>query len=144
MATFRVALNHPNALVPTRADPGAAGYDLYASITTAIPARGRAIVPTGVRLEMPPTGYYGRVAPRSGTTVKLGLDVGAGVIDASYRGDIGVVMFNHTDADVVLEQGDRIAQLIFECITTPTLTLVLPSELGSTDRGEGGFGSTGA
>ena len=174
--SFKIKLLHPDAKVPTRGSPQSAGYDLYASESMVVPARGRALVKTGVAVAAepcplalhPPTelqrqltpmsvdsvalglpGYavtmYFRVAPRSGLAVKSGLDVGAGVVDADYRGEVGVVLFNHSDVDHVVMVGDRVAQLI------PTLTMhpaadspfEVVDSLDETVRGAGGFGSTG-
>lgn len=97
-APFRVALISATAKVPTRGSALAAGYDLYASEDTVLKARGRGVVKTGVTMAIP-EGYYGRVAPRSGLAVKHGIDTGAGVIDADYRGEVGVALFNHSDVD---------------------------------------------
>jgi dUTP pyrophosphatase len=105
-----------------------------------IPARGKFIVKTDIQIELP-EGCYGRVAPRSGLAAKNFIDVGAGVIDEDYRGNVGVVMFNHSDVEFAVAKGDRIAQLICERIFYPTLE-ELPS-LSDTQRGAGGFGSTG-
>jgi len=88
-----------------------------------------------------PAGTYGRVAPRSGLAWKHSIDVGAGVIDADYRGNVGVILFNHSDKDFKVEIGDRIAQLIIERIELPHVQEV--DELDDTIRGGGGFGSTG-
>ena len=95
---------------------------------------------TGISVAIP-EGCYGRIAPRSGLAVKRFIDVGAGVIDADYRGEIGVVLFNHSDEDFVVKPGDRIAQLILEKIETPTVKEA--EELPDTKRGTDGFGSTG-
>lgn len=81
------------------------------------------------------------VAPRSGLTWKHSIDVGAGVIDADYRGPVGVILFNHSDTEFEIKAGDRIAQLIIEKIVTPQVTEV--DDLDFTIRGAGGFGSTG-
>lgn len=80
-------------------------------------------------------------APRSGLTWKHSIDVGAGVIDADYRGPVGVILFNHSDQSFEVKGGDRIAQMIIEKIMTPEV--VEMEELDSTKRGAGGFGSTG-
>jgi dUTP pyrophosphatase len=80
-------------------------------------------------------------APRSGLALKHSIDVGAGVIDADYRGPVGVILFNHSDADFAVKPGDRIAQMIIEVIATPEVAEV--EDLDATVRGEGGFGSTG-
>lgn len=88
-----------------------------------------------------PAGCYGRVAPRSGLAAKHHIDVGAGVIDEDYRGNVGVVLFNHGAEPFVVQRGDRIAQLICERCVLPELLEV--DSLDETQRGAGGFGSTG-
>lgn len=130
-----------NAVVPSRATPGAAGYDLTAALESPviIVERGRAVIPIGWKISVPP-GTYGRIAPRSGLTVKQGLDIGAGVIDSDYRGEVQVVVFNHGSAPVAITSGQKIAQLILEVITTPE---VVERSLDDTARGHNGFGSTG-
>ena len=85
--------------------------------------------------------FFFFAAPRSGLAWKHSIDVGAGVIDADYRGPVGVILFNHSDVDFEVKVGDRIAQLIIEKILTPDVVEV--EDLDSTVRGEGGFGSTG-
>lgn len=105
-----------------------------------MPAHGKEVVKTDIQVEIPDE-CYGRVAPRSGLAVKNFIDVGAGVIDHDYRGNVGVVLFNHSDIPFEIKKGDRIAQLICEHICYPTAVEV-PS-LTETERGEGGFGSTG-
>ncbi|PWN25620.1 dUTP diphosphatase [Jaminaea rosea] len=132
---------HPNAKLPTRGSALAAGYDLYASETVTLPKEGgRKVVQTGIRMKLP-EGCYGRVAPRSGLAVKHGIDVGAGVIDADYRGLLGILLFNFGQEDFTINTGDRIAQLVIERIHTPEVTAV--DSLDVTVRGEGGFGSSG-
>ncbi|AGO85408.1 Deoxyuridine 5'-triphosphate nucleotidohydrolase [Pandoravirus salinus] len=130
---------HASAVLPSRGTPGAAGYDLWAVETTTVPARGRAQVQIRLAVAIP-AGYYGRVAPRS-SMARAGIDVGAGVIDADYRGEVGVMLFNHTDADHVVGGGTRIAQLLIEKIAQPEPAWV--DSLDETERGAGGFGSTG-
>ena len=88
-----------------------------------------------------PNGTYGRIAPRSGLAWKKFIDVGAGVIDGDYRGEVGVVLFNHGADDLVVAAGDRVAQLVLERISFAEPTLV--ESLEDTKRGAGGFGSTG-
>lgn len=105
-----------------------------------IAAGDKAIVLTDLAIEVP-AGCYGRVAPRSGLAAKHGIDVGAGVIDEDYRGNIGVILFNHGKEAFVVKRGDRIAQLICERIVYPVLEEV--EKLTATERGAGGFGSTG-
>lgn len=126
--------------LPKRADVGAAGYDLYAAYDKVIPSKGRALIGTGIAIRIP-TGTYGRVASRSGLSFKYGLEVGGGVIDESYRGEVGVILYNHSEQDYEVKDGDRIAQLILERIETPEVKEVL--ELKETERGNSGYGSSG-
>jgi dUTP pyrophosphatase len=88
-----------------------------------------------------PEGIDGRIAPRSGLAAKHFIDTGAGVIDADYRGQVKVLLFNHADVDFQVKEGDRIAQLVLERIYTPEVQEV--PELEESVRGAGGFGSTG-
>ena len=129
-----------NAALPKRSTDGAAGYDLCASQDCTIPAGGKGLVKTGLSISFP-TGLYARIAPRSGLALKKFIDVGAGVVDGDYRGEVGVVLFNHGDQDFEVKMGDRIAQLILEKIDTPPVKEV--QSLDDTVRGSGGFGSTG-
>ena len=128
------------AVAPSRGSAGAAGYDLYAAHDITISAQGKALVKTDIAVALP-IGWYGRVAPRSGLSWKHHLDVGAGVIDSDYRGNVGVILFNLGHTDYNVKQGDRIAQLIVQRICTPHLQEV--ESLDETTRGVGGFGSTG-
>lgn len=125
---------------PTRGSEFAAGYDLYSAEDKVIPARGRTVVKTGIKIAVP-AGTYGRVAPRSGLAVKHGIDTGAGVIDADYRGEVGVVLFNLSDVDFEVKTHDRVAQLVLEQIVMPEVAVV--QALDETVRGAGGYGSTG-
>ena len=131
-------VNH--AKLPIRGSTGAAGYDLHAAEKTVIPAHSRGVVKTGISIEIP-EGLYARIAPRSGLSVKKSIDVGAGVVDSDYRGEIGVVLINHSNKDFEVNVGDRIAQMILEQIKTPEV--VEQADLDQTDRGDKGFGSTG-
>ena len=138
---LRVRKCFPEAKLPIRATPGSAGYDLAASDSKTIPPGGRDLVATGLSIKVP-EGTYGRIAPRSGLAVRNGIQVGAGVIDSDYTGEIKVVLFNSDpNKSFVINPGDRIAQLILEKIECPEVEEV--SDLTSTDRGDGGFGSTG-
>ncbi|KAI1093666.1 dUTP diphosphatase [Rostrohypoxylon terebratum] len=128
------------AKLPTRGSAFSAGYDLYASQATTIPARGKALVETDISIAVP-ANTYGRIAPRSGLAAKHFIDTGAGVIDADYRGPVKVLLFNHADTDFAVAEGDRIAQLVVERIYTPEVVEV--QELEESVRGAGGFGSTG-
>ncbi|KAL1336381.1 hypothetical protein HN51_030750 [Arachis hypogaea] len=137
---LRVKKLSNNAVLPSRASPLSAGYDLSSAVETKILARGKALVATDLSISIP-EGTYARIAPRSGLALKHSIDVGAGVIDADYRGPVGVILFNHSDVDFEVKVGDRVAQLILEKIVTPDVVEV--EDLDSTVRGEGGFGSTG-
>jgi dUTP pyrophosphatase len=130
-----------DAIVPTRGSDGAVGYDLYSSEDAVVPCQaGRALVGTGITVILP-QGVYGRVAPRSGLAVKHCINVGAGVIDPDYTGEIKVVLFNHGENDFEIKKGDRIAQLVLERCETPPIEEI--SIVEDTERGSGGFGSTG-
>lgn len=130
------------AYTPRRATEGSAGYDLFAAEDLEIQPNERAVVRTGISVKLPP-GLYGRVAPRSGLAVNFGIQVGAGVIDADYRGEVKVLLFNHGARTLCVSVGDRIAQLILERHETPAIHVVTGLSGGQTERGEGGFGSTG-
>ncbi len=129
-----------NAILPERKSSGAAGYDISSCIDIVIEPNTWKLVSTGIGFTVPP-GTYGQLAPRSGLSCK-GVLVGAGVIDRDYTGEVKVLLFNMSD-DTPLEVkvGDRIAQLIIKKIETPNVVEV--DSLGDTDRGDGGFGSTG-
>jgi deoxyuridine 5'-triphosphate nucleotidohydrolase len=131
----------PDAVVPKRQHPEDAGADVHSAVDLTVPARGRALVSTGIGLAVPP-GFYCRVAPRSGLAVKHGIDVGAGVVDCGYVGEVKVLLFNHSDVPYSVARGDRIAQLIVQAIHTAPFEEF--EALDATERGEGGFGSTGA
>lgn len=152
---IKVRRLYSHAVLPTKAHPSDAGWDLYYAPETDDPylaehasvrIRGlhRVVVPTGIAIEMPPD-YVGLIWPRSGLAVKSGIHVMAGVIDSSYRGQIKVCLYNthyaHEDGAVLLSPGDRIAQIIFHQL--PQTELMEVAELDDTQRGEGGFGSSG-
>lgn len=128
------------ARLPVRASSEAAGYDLWSAQATVVPARGKQLVSTGLAITVP-RGTYGRIAPRSGLAWKHFIDVGAGVCDRDYTGEVGVLLFNHSDQDFHVAVGDRVAQLILEAIAVADVVEV--PDLPETQRGVGGFGSTG-
>jgi dUTP pyrophosphatase len=134
----------PRAILPTRAHPGDAGLDLHALEPAELGPGQRASVPTGLALAIP-DGYAGLVLPRSGLAARHGISLvnAPGLIDAGYRGEIRVVLLN-TDAErfFQLQAEDRIAQLVIVPVALPQPEEV--GELGSTSRGRGGFGSSGA
>lgn len=140
--TLKIFLRSDKATLPTRGSALAAGYDLYALEDAVIPGQGQGLVSTDVSVIVP-FGTYGRVAPRSGLAVKHGISTGAGVVDADYRGEIKVVLFNHAKADFAISKGDRIAQLVLEKIVMAEIQQISADELVATERGEGAFGSTG-
>mmetsp|Transcript_98387 Transcript_98387/g.175184 ORF Transcript_98387/g.175184 Transcript_98387/m.175184 type:complete len:366 (-) Transcript_98387:139-1236(-) len=128
------------AAMPVRGTEHAAGFDLAAAEETVVPAGGKAIVKTGLSIAIP-EGTYARIAPRSGLAAKKMINTGAGVVDYDYRGEVGVVLFNHGAEDFSVAAGDRIAQLILEKVCM--VPCVEVSTLDETARGSGGFGSTG-
>lgn len=129
---------------PSRMSAGAAGHDLYAAFERPITLLGADVllVPTGLALEIP-FGYEGQIRPRSGLAMK-GVTVmnAPGTIDSDYRGEVKVLLVNHSDRGLTINPGDRIAQLVFAPVV-PAVILTQATELDSTDRGEAGFGSTG-
>jgi dUTP pyrophosphatase len=130
-----------DAIIPTRGSDGSVGYDLYSVVDTVVPHQaGNALVGTGIALRIP-ADCYGRIAPRSGLAAKHCIQVGAGVIDPDYTGEIKVVLFNHGVEDFEIKKGDRIAQLILERCETPLIKEI--GLLEETIRGSDGFGSTG-
>jgi dUTP pyrophosphatase len=128
------------AFAPERKHPTDAGLDLKTPIDVFIRPKDRAFVDTGIHIELP-ANTVGMVKSRSGLNKNYGVQC-EGVIDENYRGSIGVVLYNHSDKPVTFNKGDRIGQLvILPCIYED---VELVDKLGNTDRGEGGFGSTGA
>ena len=140
MAELSIKLLTEHATIPTRGSQQAAGLDLYSAYDLEIEPHGKAIIKTDIAMVIPFT-YYGRIAPRSGMSWKNHTDIGAGVIDSDYRGNIGVVMFNHSNVKLNIKRGDRVAQLILEKICYPTINII--DSLSTTERGNNGYGSTG-
>ena len=105
-----------NARLPVLGSENATGYDLHCNKAYVVPARSKVLVGTGLAFAIP-VGNIGRLAPRSGLAVKNSLHVGAGVIDADYRGEVKVLLFNFSDVDFQVNEGDRIAQMIIEKYT---------------------------
>ncbi|XP_041750516.1 deoxyuridine 5'-triphosphate nucleotidohydrolase isoform X2 [Coregonus clupeaformis] len=130
-----------HATAPTRGSAKAAGYDLFSAYDYSIGPMDKAIVKTDIQIAVP-SGCYGRVAPRSGLAAKHFIDVGAGVVDEDYRGNVGVVLFNFSKETFEVKRGDRVAQLVCERICYPDLQEL--KTLDETERGSGGFGSTGS
>ena len=133
----------PHAILPARGSSGAAGYDLFSTDNYVVLPGRRIVVSTGIAVQLPP-GTYGRIAPRSGLAVKHGLDTLAGVVDPDYTGEIKVVLQNlDMQTPFVIRPGYRIAQLILENFTTADVVEVPTENTHLTERGIGGFGSTG-
>jgi len=137
--TFKIVHLNDFAQTPTKADSGCAGYDIYSTETIVIKKNERRLVSTGISVEVP-NYHYIRVAPRSGLSCK-GIDIGAGVVDSSYRGEIKVLMINNSDDDYFVAMNDRIAQLVMERCSNPTIQVC--AFLSNSSRGDRGFGSTG-
>lgn len=129
-------------LQPNYAKPGDAGCDLRSAEETLVPARGRVLVKTGVSIALP-DGYVGLVHPRSGLAAKSGITVlnTPGTVDAGYRGEIMVTLYNSTDVDFPVARLDRIAQLVIQKFEKAEFIVV--QKLPESERGEAGFGSTG-
>jgi len=129
------------AIIPKRATPGSAGFDLYTPQNVRIEGRGKTLVDLKLQILLPEN-TYGRIAPRSSLSWKYFLDVGAGVIDSDYQGSIKVLLYNFSEESVVLKRGTAIAQLICERILIPDLIEHVGPIMNPTFRGAGGFGST--
>jgi dUTP pyrophosphatase len=142
MTSFEVLIKCDPEFTPTRSNPGDAGLDLRSTSSIVVPARGRATLNTGVSIALP-AGYVALVHPRSGLATKHGITVlnAPGTVDAGYRGEILVTLVNHSDEDFSVTTGDRIAQIVFQKFETPIFVAV--TELPNSQRGFGGFGSTG-
>lgn len=141
---MKIKLLTNTAKVPTRGSEYAAGYDLYADISneTWIPENSNILIGTGISAEIP-EGYFGALFARSGLATKRGLRPAncVGVIDSDYRGEIKVALFNDSNTPRAISPQERIAQLII--LPYANVDLEVVDDLTDTDRGEGGFGSTG-
>ena len=133
---------HPAAVLPSYAHPSDAGMDVRSVDEVVIPAGKRALVHTGLVMLLPP-GYEAQVRPRSGLALKFGVTVlnTPGTIDSGYRGEVGVILINLGDEDFTVHTGDKIAQLVIAPVTQPETAET--DVVDETDRGAGGFGSTG-
>lgn len=144
MEMIRIKKLHPNAVIPTYGSLEAAGADIYACLEAAvtIPAGKTVFIPTGLAMEVP-RGCAGLIYARSSMGSKRGLAPAnkVGVIDSDYRGQVMVALHNHSQEDQVVNHGERVAQLIITPVFTPGFREV--DDLSETDRGSGGFGSTG-
>ena len=133
---------HPDAVLPSYAHPGDAGMDVRSVEDIVIPAGGRVLVHTGL-VAVIPEGYELQVRSRSGLALKSGVAVlnSPGTVDAGYRGEIGVILANFGDGGFVVKKGDRVAQLVAAPVTVAEIFET--DSVDATDRGAGGFGSTG-
>lgn len=142
---LRVVRLRETAVVPTRATAGAAGLDLVADLESpvVIEPGGVALIPTGIAIALPPS-HEGQVRPRSGLAAKHGVTVlnAPGTIDEDYRGEVKVILVNHGTRAFAVAHGERIAQLVVARVEMTSVVEV--ASLDATDRGAGGFGSTGA
>jgi dUTP pyrophosphatase len=141
----KVVKNNPRAVLPKYESEGSAGMDLRAFLDAdiSIPPLGRIKIPTGLKIEIP-EGYEAQIRPRSGLALKQGLTVinSPGTIDSDYRGDLDIILINLGCDDIIIKDGERIAQLVVAPVYKANLVEV--GELTETARGGGGFGSTGA
>jgi dUTP pyrophosphatase len=138
-------LEHAKDLsLPNYESVAAAGMDIRAAVAEPIVIKPgeRTLIPTGLQMALP-TGYEAQIRPRSGLAIRNGITMlnAPGTIDADYRGEVKVIAINHGEEDFEINHGDRIAQMVIAPVTQ--LPLLEVDELDETDRGEGGFGSTG-
>jgi dUTP pyrophosphatase len=129
-----------NAIIPKQATGDSAGYDLSSLEDVKIMPNSSSLIKTGIAVKIP-RGYYGRIASRSGLAVKRNLEVGAGVIDSDYRGEIMILLRNHGNEPQTISARDKCAQLIITKYISPIVEIV--DTLDDTERGANGFGSTG-
>ena len=131
-------------ILPQYESDGAAGMDLRAFLDAdvTLPPLGRAVIPTGLKIELP-EGYEAQVRPRSGLAAKTGLTVlnSPGTIDSDYRGDVNIILVNLGSVDVIIKDGERIAQLVIAPVSRAQIAEAVT--LAPSRRGSGGFGSTG-
>lgn len=130
---------HHGARLPERQTAGAAGYDVFAAEDALVPPRGRALVPTGIAIALPP-GYEGQIRPRSGLALRHGVHAHFGTIDSDYRGELKVLLHNDGEREYVVRAGERVAQLVVAPVVEAEFR---EGTLDETGRGRGGFGHTG-
>ncbi len=140
--TLRFKKIHPDAVLPSYAHPSDAGMDVRSVVDLTIAPGARALVPTGLVMLLPPL-YEAQVRPRSGLALKNGVTVlnTPGTIDSGYRGEVGVILMNLGADEFIVKKGDKIAQIVIAPVTQPEI--VETDRVDETDRGSGGFGSTG-
>lgn len=142
MINLEIKKLHPNATIPTKANPSDAGLDLYAVDVTEVPAGRYRLVSTGISVNIP-EGWCGIVKSRSSVAVKQSCEVGAGVIDSGYTGEVRVLLRNHSERIQWFNAGDRIAQLLI--LPVPKVNVFEVKEFSNVpgERGDKGFGSSG-
>lgn len=142
MVKLRIKRVHAKALIPRYANPGDAGMDLHSVEDKIIKPGERALVATGLKVEVP-EGFEMQIRPRSGLALKKGISLvnSPGTVDSGYRGEIGIIMINHGSEDFEIKQGDRIAQAVLTRFESAELEE--SEDLSETKRGEGGYGSSG-
>lgn len=141
MTSIRFSKLHHHAKPPKRATPGSAGYDLFALESAILRPLAPTLMRTGIAIELPP-GYEAQVRPRSGLALK-GVWSHVGTIDSDYRGEVHGLLLYVGDVNWIVTQGDKIAQLVIARVECPEWVLVEAGELTRTERGVGGYGSTG-
>ena len=145
MSVIKIKKLRENAKIPFRATPGSAGMDLYACIEepVLIEPQKIAVIPTGIAVELESPEYVALIYARSGLAIKHGIAPAncVGVVDSDYRGEVCVGLVNQTDEPFTVQPQDRIAQMVIAPVELPRIEVV--DELGGTERGAGGFGSTG-
>lgn len=145
MSVLKIKKLNDGATVPNRATNGSAGMDLYACIDSdiVIKPQERALIPTGIAIELESADYVAYIYARSGLAIKHGITLSncVGVIDSDYRGEIKVGLINLSDTPYTITSNERIAQMVISKVELPQIICV--DELSDTKRGNGGFGSTG-
>ena len=144
MLKIKIKKLSDNAVIPQYMTEYSAGMDIYACTKEEIILKpmSRKLIPTGIALSIP-TGYEAQIRPRSGLAIKNGITLlnSPGTIDADYRGEIKIILINLSNDDFTINNGDRIAQMVIN--KTEKITFEITNNLDETNRGEGGFGSTG-
>lgn len=143
LETVGIELTHPNARIPEKAKPGDAGFDLFAPVAGVIQANETYLIKLGFKIELPNC-VEAQVRPRSGLALKQGIQIAnsPGTIDSGYRGEVGVIAYNSDpDGAFLYEQGDKVGQMVIKKALPYEFELL--DKVNDTERGEGGFGSTG-
>ena len=136
---LKIKLLTTNATIPTRGSSKAAGLDLYSAESVNIPPKNRMLIKTDLQIKLP-EGHYGRIAPKSGLTIKNNIDIGAGVVDEDFRGNLSIAIINNSLETFHIKIGMPVAQLICEKISNPQIKIV--DNLDTTARGSKGFNTT--